>query len=375
MHELDRKWEQNIDRNLGMKFTWRSVEVVRHRHPYGRTRSGSRGIPRPYERLWAPQELGARLSGCRAVRGWRRPQRRVGKEAGRHSSPSHSVVRGRGPRVGRRVSYAVHSIPRIDEAVIVEGLRLRRVLAGVPALGRRAIEVPEDAPPRVQEARGLPEGYVLLPADLREEGLRGLLRAHVQQVLVHVERELLPRLRVRRHRGAFALRVHRGRAAEQEGRRPAGSVGGAILATAARANDARPTEADRNDRSAAEADARRGSSRLPRRGVRGGAPESGASERSERNAAVARRPRPDAALDATKTNRSTARSLARVYDRDLQAYYFIRRSFRFVGSKFDAKSSRTCISFVFRANRRKRNLNQSIDDLQRSRNQALSLNF
>lgn len=56
---------------------------------------------------------------------------------------------------------------RADKAVVVEGLGLARVLALLATLGCGAVEIPEDAPPRVEEAGRLANGDLLLPSNLR----------------------------------------------------------------------------------------------------------------------------------------------------------------------------------------------------------------
>lgn len=42
---------------------------------------------------------------------------------------------------------AVDGVARVDEAIVVEGLGFAGVLTRVPPLGRRAVQVPEHAPP------------------------------------------------------------------------------------------------------------------------------------------------------------------------------------------------------------------------------------
>lgn len=60
----------------------------------------------------------------------------------------------------------------------------------------------------MQESGRLAQCDVLLPPDLREEGLCRLLCTHVQQVLVHIQRQLLPGLGITRHRRVLGLAVH-----------------------------------------------------------------------------------------------------------------------------------------------------------------------
>lgn len=92
----------------------------------------------------------------------------------------------------------------------MEGLGLARVVALVPSFRCRTVQVPEDTPPRVQESRGFAQCDVLLPPDLGQEGLCCLLCPYVQQVLVHVQRQLLSRLCITGHRRVLGLSVHPG---------------------------------------------------------------------------------------------------------------------------------------------------------------------
>lgn len=134
--------------------TRRAVEVVGHGHAHGGARTGPRRIPGAHEGLRAAEQLRTGLTGSGPVRRRRRPQRRVGEEAGGHAAAA-AHARVVGLRGAGRVTDAVDAIAGVDEAVVVEGLGLGGVLARVPPLGRRAVQVPEHAPPRVQEAGGL----------------------------------------------------------------------------------------------------------------------------------------------------------------------------------------------------------------------------
>lgn len=50
---------------------------------------------------------------------------------------------------------AIDGITRIDEAIVMESLGFAGVLTRVSPLRRRTVQVPEHAPPRVQEPRWL----------------------------------------------------------------------------------------------------------------------------------------------------------------------------------------------------------------------------
>ena len=52
--------------------------------------------------------------------------------------------------------------------IIMESLRLAAVVAGLSPLWGGAVEIPEDAPPGVEEPWRLAQRYVLLPADLEK---------------------------------------------------------------------------------------------------------------------------------------------------------------------------------------------------------------
>lgn len=63
------------------------------------------------------------------------------------------------------------------------------MLACVTSLWRGAVQVPEDAPPAVQESWRLAQRDVLLPPDLGEEGLGCFLRADMKKIFVNVKSE------------------------------------------------------------------------------------------------------------------------------------------------------------------------------------------
>lgn len=143
-------WHHGLTRNATG-----GVEVHLLRHPNARPRPT--GVPGRHERLvlhhltvWG-RGLGVRgrLIG-RLL--WRRgPHVRVGeKTAWRHGSSWHALIGRHLTQWARRrrvMCDAVDGVARVDEAIVVEGLGFAGVLTRVPPLRRRAVQVPEHAPP------------------------------------------------------------------------------------------------------------------------------------------------------------------------------------------------------------------------------------
>ena len=103
---------------------------------------------------------------------------------------------GWGPQASRRSGECFQARDSGRQLCYSHGRLSLRVFASVSPLGCCAVQVPEHAPPGVQEAGELAQCDVLLPPDLGQEGLRRLLHVDVQQVLIDVQGQLLPRLSI-----------------------------------------------------------------------------------------------------------------------------------------------------------------------------------